>query len=150
MGKAASVATYNRRVRYLGVDPGGRRLGLAVADDAGDVASPFAVVAYGGVAAAARMIAETADEVGAARVVIGLPTLEDGSEAPGGRRSRLLAEALYALGVEVDLQSEFLTTAEARRRARDAGRRPECAIDDIAAQVILEEFLEGRRTAPGA
>jgi len=137
-------------VRYLGVDPGGRRLGLAVADDASGVASPFAVVAYDGVAAAARMIAETAGEVGAARVVIGLPTLQDGSEAPGGRRSHLLMEALHVLGVEVDLQSEFLSTDEARRRARDAGRRPDRAIDDIAAQVILEEFLERRQTAPGA
>jgi putative holliday junction resolvase len=117
-------------------------MGLAVADGATGVASPLAVVAYDGVAAAARVIAAAALDNRAVLVVIGLPSSADGSEAPAARRSRRLAEALRDLGLEVALQSEYLSTVEARTRARDAGRRPGRPVDDLAAQVILEEFLE--------
>jgi putative holliday junction resolvase len=117
-------------------------MGLAVADGATGVASPLAVVAYDGVAAAARVIAAAALDNRAALVVIGLPSSADGSESPAARRSRRLAEALGDLGLEVALQSEYLSTVEARARARDAGRRPGRPVDDLAAQVILEEFLE--------
>lgn len=124
-------------------------MGLAVADPASGVVSPLTVVAYGGIAAAARVIAGVAAELGAQGVVIGRPTLEDGSDAPAVRRSQLLAEAVRELGFEAFLQPEFLSTVEARRRARSAGRRAGRAIDDIAAQVILEDFLEGRAGGAG-
>lgn len=117
-------------------------MGLAVADRATGVASPLAVVAYGGVAAAAGLIAEVASDNRAELVVIGLPSSADGSESPAARRSRRLAEALGDLGLEVALQSEYLSTVEARARARDAGRRPGRPVDDLAAVVILEEYLE--------
>jgi putative Holliday junction resolvase len=117
-------------------------MGLAVADGATGVASPLAVVAYQGVAEAARVIAAAAIENRAGLVVVGLPGFADGSESPAARRSRRLAEALGDLGVEVALQSEYLSTVEARARAREAGRRPGLPVDDLAAQVILEEFLE--------
>lgn len=117
-------------------------MGLAVADGATGVASPLAVVAYEGVAAAARVIAAAARDNRAALVVIGRPSSADGSESPAARRSRRLAEALGDLGLDVALQSEYLSTVEARARARDAGRRPGRPVDDLAAQVILEEFLE--------
>ncbi len=117
-------APYNGRVRYLAVDPGGRRMGLAVGDDTTGVVSPLEIVEYPGAAAGARLIADTAARAGAVTVVIGLPTLEDGSVASAGRRTDRVAEELRALGVDVALQSEFLTTNEARRRARMAGRSP--------------------------
>lgn len=128
-------------MRVLGVDPGARRLGLAVADDATGVVTPLEVVGYHGVAAAAEVVAAAAAEHRAARVVVGLPTAADGAETPACRRSRALAAALAALGLEVDLQPEFLTTDEARRRAREAGAPRDRPVDHIAAQVILEEYL---------
>ena len=128
-------------MRYLGVDPGGRRIGLAVGDDSTGVVSPLEVVAHDGVAAAAQLIMDAAQRIAAGCVVVGLPTLADGSIGPAARRSHLLAEHLRALGVEVVLQSEFLSTDEARRRAREAGRPRKSWVDDLAAQVLLEEFL---------
>jgi len=125
-------------------------MGLAVGDDTTGVASPLEIVPYGGVDRAAQQIAQFASKVGAERVVLGLPTLEDGSRGPASRRTDRLAEALEALGVEVALQSEFLTTDEARRRARAAGRLPRQPVDDIAAQVLLEEHLATRPAAPSA
>ncbi len=125
-------------------------MGFAVGDDTTGVASPLEIVPYTGVDQAAQQIAAVASKVGAARVVLGLPTLEDGSRGPASRRTDRLAEALEALGVEVALQSEFLSTNEARRRARSAGRAPRQPVDDIAAQVILEEHLSSRSAAPPA
>jgi len=123
-------------------------MGLAVGDDTTGVTSPLEIVPYAGVDRAALQIANLAAKVGAARVVLGLPTLEDGSRGPASRRTDRLAEALEALGVEVALQNEFLSTDEARRRARAAGRPPRQPVDDIAAQVLLEEHLASRPAAP--
>jgi len=125
-------------------------MGLAVGDDTTGVTSPLEIVSYEGVERAAQQIAAVASKVGAAQVVLGLPTLEDGSRGPASRRTDRLAEALEALGVEVALQSEFLSTDEARRRARAAGRPPRQPVDDIAAQVLLEEHLATRPAAPSA
>ena len=141
---------YNGRVRYLGVDPGGRRMGLAVGDDSTGVASPLEIVPYEGMTRATQLIAAFAKEVGATRVVLGLPTLEDGSRGPACRRTESLAAELGALGIEVALQSEFLSTNEARRRARAAGRSPRRPVDDIAAQILLEDYLTARPLTPAA
>ena len=135
-------------MRYLGVDPGGKRLGLAVADDHTGVVSPLEVISYGGAAAAAQYIVEAARRLGAHRVVIGLPTRPDGSETAACRRSRAVAEALETLGQEVALQPELLSSREARRRARSAGLAPGRPVDHLAAQVILEDYLTERSRPP--
>jgi len=134
-------------MRYLGVDPGGRRIGLAVGDDSTGVVSPLEVVACDGVAAAAQLIADAALRIAAGCVVVGLPTRADGSTGSAARRSHLLAEHLRTLGIEVVLQSEFLSTNEARRRAREVGRSRSAWVDDLAAQVLLEEFLATHESA---
>ena len=123
-------------------------MGLAIGDDATGVTSPLEIVPYVGIDRAAQQIADLASKVGAERVVLGLPALEDGSRGPASRRTDRLAEALEALGIEVALQSEFLSSDEARRRARAVGRPPRQPVDDIAAQVILEEHLALHRAAP--
>jgi putative transcription antitermination factor YqgF len=119
-------------------------MGLAVGDDVTGVVSPLDVVPYGGTVEAAALIAATAKRMAAEWVVLGLPALADGSTGSAARRSHQLAEELRGLGVQVALQSEFLSTNEARRRARSSGRRPGRPVDDIAAQVVLEEYLETR------
>jgi putative transcription antitermination factor YqgF len=116
-------------------------MGLAIGDDETGVASPLAVVPYKGVDHAARRISAVAEESGATCVVIGLPSGEDGSVGPAARRSELLSEAITKLGLKVVLQKEFLTTSEARRRAREIGRPPRRPVDDLAAQILLEEHL---------
>ncbi len=113
-------------------------------DDQTGFVAPLEVVASEGTAAVAGLIADTALRVGASLVVIGLPTLADGSSGPAARRSEVLAQKVRELGVAVALQSEYLTTNEARRRARSAGRPAGRPVDDLAAQIILEDYLAGR------
>jgi len=131
-------------MRFLGIDPGGKRLGLALGDDLTGFAIPLEVVSYQGSVHATRLIIEAMGEYGAEIVVIGLPTAADGSQTPACTRSLALAGALADLGVETALQPEFLTTNEARRRAKSSNRRSGQPVDDLAAQVILEEYLAGR------
>ena len=132
------------------MDPGGKKVGLAVGDDQTGFVSPLEVVASEGAAAVAGLIAATAARVGAGLVVIGVPTLADGSSGPAARRSEVLAQMVRELGLEVALQSEYLTTNEARRRARTAGRRAGGPVDDLAAQIILEDYLADRTATPTA
>ena len=118
-------------------------MGLAIGDDATGVASPLTVVPYEGIERVALTISALAGESGATCIVLGLPTREDGSRGPAARRSELLFEAITALGLKVVFQKEFLTTNEARRRGRAVGRSPRRPVDDIAAQILLEEHLAG-------
>ena len=125
-------------------------MGFAVGDDGTGIASPFNVVAFDGSnAEAVRIIAATAARLDVHRVVIGVPALADGTLGPAARRAGRLAEGVRNLGYEVALQPEYLTTDEARRRARSAGRQRTKPVDDIAAQVILEEYLAGLSHKPG-
>jgi putative Holliday junction resolvase len=138
-------APYNGRMRVLGIDPGGKRFGMAVGDVTSGVVTPVAVVAYRGRTDAAATIADAAASHGAELVVIGLPTDVDGHETAACARSRALVAALAELGIEAELQPEVLSTDEARRRARSVGRRGDGPVDDLAAQVIVEEYLACRR-----
>lgn len=135
---------YNEAVRILAVDPGGKRIGLAVGDDVSGVASPLETVPYVGVTATAELVRDVAAEHGAGMVVIGLPTDVEGKRTPACQRSEALAEALQRLGVRIGFQPELLTTNEARRRAREIGLPPRTPVDHLAAQVLLEEFLATR------
>ena len=108
---------------------------------------PRGVEAWRGIETTADRIRRLVEELDIGVVVVGLPTDVDGRDTPACRRSRALACAVEELGIEVELQPEVLTTDEARRRARTVGRRREAPVDDLAAQVMLEEFLSatGRR-----
>jgi putative Holliday junction resolvase len=128
----------------LGIDPGSRRIGLAVGDDRTGVVTPLAVIASPGREEAARVIAALLSDHNAERVVIGLPSNADGEETPACARSHCLAHSLAKLDIVAVLQPEYLSSSEARRRARAAGRRPEDAVDDLAACVILEDFFASR------
>jgi len=144
MPEDTTSTTYNVGVRYLGVDPGGRRMGLALADDLTGVVSPLEVVKHRGVRHAAGIIRRFAMDNTVEKVVVGRPTRADGRPTPACRRSDALARELEALGLEVDLQPEFLSTNEARRRARDAGLPSGAPVDHLAAMVLLEEYLGAR------
>jgi putative Holliday junction resolvase len=128
-------------VRYLGIDPGGRRMGVAAGDDETGVVTPLEVLDYAGVSAAAETISSLARRHDADCIVIGLPTREDGQPTPACRRSEALASRLREAGLTVVLQPEYLSTREARARAREAGLPRQRPVDHLAAQILLEEYL---------
>ena len=128
-------------MRFLGVDPGGKRVGIAVGDSRTGLANPVAVIQYQGARATALALASEVERFDANAVVIGLPTGANGEETPACRRSRALADALIEAGIRIFFQPEYLTTHEAVDRARRCGRPRGKPVDDLAALVLLEEYL---------
>lgn len=79
-------------------------------------------------------------------VVVGLPLNADGTEGRQARRSRDFARAAeHVLGVAVTLWDERLSTQEAQAIVRSQGGRKRTAVDDIAAAVILQDYLDAQR-----
>jgi putative holliday junction resolvase len=136
-------------MRYLGVDLGRARIGLALADDVLEQARPFRVVRRQGGGRDLAAIAEAAREYEVERVVVGLPLNMDGTEGAAARLSREFAAKLAAeLGVPVELFDERLSTFEAETRLRDRGfsaRDARSRVDAEAAAVILQGWLDGGR-----
>ncbi len=135
-------------MRYLGVDPGGRHVGLAVGEDVTRTATPLTVFPYRGAAAAARTVRDAATAHEVDLIVVGWPADADGEPTPACRRSEVLLRELEELGLAVARQPEFLSSDEARRRGRAAGLPATSPVDHLAAQVLLEEFLATRTGRP--
>jgi len=134
-------------MRFLGVDVGKARIGLALADDVLRTARPLRTVARRGDAATLADIGETAREFEVTQLVVGLPLNMDGTEGPAARHARGFAAKLAAaLGLPAALQDERLSTFEAERRLRErgvSGKDVRAQVDAEAAAVILQEWLDG-------
>lgn len=135
--------------RLLALDVGDRRIGIAVSDPTGLLATPVEVyVRRGGDADVAHLHA-VADEYDAQGFVVGLPVNMNGSEGPQAAKTRAFAQALGAVGYPVLLWDERLSTVEAERRMAEAGRKKRRGAvlrsDAEAAAVILETYLDALR-----
>jgi putative Holliday junction resolvase len=134
-------------VKVIGIDLGTRRIGVAISDHTGTLASPLTVIARSGdVSRDHRAIADLVAEEGAARVVVGMPLSLSGKAGPAARAAAAEVEQLsHALDVPVETYDERLTTVTAdrsmmeRRMKADARRR---VVDKVAAAVMLQSWLD--------
>lgn len=138
-------------MRAVGLDLGTKRIGVALSDSAGTVATPYEVVERcGDRARDHRRIAELVTEAEAEIVVVGLPLHLDGRMSPSARSAVEEAEELRAtVGVPVVAYDERLTTVSAARSIRDMNLNPRArrrAIDQLAAAVMLQAWLDHRRS----
>jgi putative Holliday junction resolvase len=133
----------------MALDPGARRIGVAVSDPRGMFAMPMEAIQVRADGGHLREIAAAAAARGIERIVVGLPLNMDGSEGPAARRARELAAAVRrASGTEVELFDERLTTAQAERELIERGMRREKRrerIDSTAAALVLEAWLGARK-----
>jgi putative pre-16S rRNA nuclease len=145
---------YATRVRVLGVDYGRRRIGLALSDATGLIATPWKTIAGTGradqvaVALAAEIDALYRDADGLECVVLGWPRTLGGTANAMTPMVEALARALEArIPVPVVLQDERLTSREAESRLavreRD-WRRRKATLDAASAAIILQDFLDNR------
>jgi putative Holliday junction resolvase len=133
----------------LGVDLGSRRIGLAVSDPSGTLASPLAVLERTGDRDADhRAILDAAREAEASTIVVGLPRSLSGREGPAARDARGEVAELRELadeGLNVELYDERFTTVTAERSLVEAGVRRDArkrVVDKVAAAVMLQGWLE--------
>lgn len=133
-------------MRVLAVDPGEKRLGLAVSDPTGSIANPLTVIRHVSRAVDAAQIAQQAEEQGAGLIVVGQALDEDGQASAEGRRAARLAEQIrQQTNLPVILWDESGSTQAARsaRIAMGARRRKRQGhLDEIAATVILQSYLD--------
>lgn len=150
-GDGPSIATSGR---VLGVDLGEVRTGLSLSDLGQVIASAHLTLDGGPFSEAgwAGRIDEVARAEGAVGVVVGLPRSLQGRDGPAAQRARRIAALLVSRGWAVAMMDERFTTTEAERVMIEAGTRRgkrRAAIDRVAAAVILQAWLDGRRQQAG-
>jgi putative holliday junction resolvase len=132
----------------IGVDVGSVRVGVAVSDPDGILATPLVTLARdrGDLA----RLAELVIEYGAVEVVVGLPVTLRGEEGPAAAHAREYSQSLSQViaPVPVQLADERMSTVLASRRLSERGvrgRRQRAVVDQVAAVEILQSWLDGRR-----
>jgi len=134
----------------LAVDPGSKRVGLAISDPAGTIAQPLTIIAAEPRETLAARLAEVAQKHEVARIVVGLPRRMDGSFGPEAKAARELAgEVRAASKLPVELVDERLTTAAAEKSLLAGGMRRDkrrANIDRVAAAILLQSHLDRRRS----
>jgi putative Holliday junction resolvase len=137
-------------MRVLGVDMGQRRIGVALSDSLGMTAQPLMVIERQGTSADLQALAALAVKHEVAAIVVGLPLTLRGERGPQAQRVLAFADALRRqVAVPVEFVDERLTTVQGERAliATDTSRRKrKQVIDQVAAQLILQQYLDMHRT----
>jgi putative holliday junction resolvase len=133
-------------MRILAVDPGEKRLGLAISDPTATIANPLTVIKHVARPVDAATIARIAQENEAGLIVVGQALDDEGEQTQQSRRARRLAEALrQQTSLPVLLWDESGSTQAARdaRIAMGVSRKKRSGhLDDLAAAVILQSYLD--------
>jgi putative Holliday junction resolvase len=132
-------------MRYLGLDIGKRRIGVAVSDPLGLLARPVQTVQSVSLNVDAEKITQVAASLEAAAIVIGDPLHMSGEAGTMSNRAHKFGEKLREVsGLPVEYCDERLTTVEAHRILQDSGvplKKARQQIDAVAASVILQSYL---------
>jgi putative Holliday junction resolvase len=136
-------------MRCLGLDIGDRRIGVALSDADGILASPLTIIERTDDSKALAAITDIIDRYGAGQVIVGLPRSLDGTLGGQAEKVRDFARRLAErIKVPLDYRDERLTTVMARRLRRATGGkkgRGKPRYDAQAAALILQDYLdEGR------
>ena len=137
-------------MRILAVDHGEKRIGLALSDPTGTIASPLTVIKHSSRLMDAAQVANAAMENGAGLIVIGQSFDEEGNLNLAGRRAVRFAEALREqTQIPIVLWDESFSTQDARAARIELGvsrKKRSGHQDALAAVMILQSYIEAQRT----
>ncbi len=142
---------YDNRVpgRVLGLDVGDRRIGVAVSDELRLTAQPVLTLLRKNRRQDLGSLARLVRKYGCDQVVVGNPLYMSGDVSPQALKAQAVAQDLQLeTGATVTLWDERLSTTEAHRHLDAAGHQPRdrrAVIDQVAAVLILQSFLDSRR-----
>lgn len=135
--------------KYLGVDYGDKRTGLAECDASGLIASGIGTVKESGMRHTAERVAREARERSCVKIVIGMPKNMDGTDGPRTEVVRAFADILRELcDIPVDFYDERMTTMVAYRFLGETatyGKRRREAVDTLSAEIILQNYIDKER-----
>ena len=137
--------------RILGIDFGDVRIGIAISDEQAFLAGEAFTIRETNFEKAVTKLCDLILERSIAEVALGFPKNMDGTVGERGEKSKLLASLLTErTGVPVHLWDERRTSVDAHRILRESGKRTKQhkgTVDAVAATLILEGYLDFRRTA---
>ena len=135
--------------KYLGVDYGDVRTGLAECDISGMLASGITTIKMGGMRNTAVRVAEEAESRGCKKIIIGLPKNMDGSEGSRTEVIRAFAKILSELtAIPIDFSDERMSTMVAYRylgATETYGKKRKEAVDTLSAEIILQSYIDKER-----
>lgn len=135
--------------KLLGIDHGLARIGVAVSDSTRLVARELAIVKRKSKADDFTLLKRIADEQRVVGIIVGIPQdVERAAQGLYSQADKVMAWVAYlqaALPLPIVLWDETLTTIEAKDLARQLRRKPELAVDDLAARVMLQSYLDAQR-----
>src|ERR1700689_5872416 len=138
--------------RILGLDVGDRRIGVAVSDELGLTAQPVLTLVRKNRRQDLGSLARLVRKYGCEQVVVGNPLYMSGDVSPQALKAQAVAQDLQLqTGATITLWDERLSTTEAHRHLDAAGHLPgdrRAVIDQVAAGLILQSFLDSRRWLP--
>ncbi|MFQ7281963.1 MAG: Holliday junction resolvase RuvX [Christensenellales bacterium] len=136
-------------MKIAGLDVGQARIGIAISDEMEILAS--SVESYhckGDIETDARAVSEKLIELGAQKIVIGLPKNMNGTEGPAAEKCRAFGEMIGKfLDIEQVYSDERLTTVQAQRTligANVSRKKRKNVVDKLAAQLILQNYLDAQ------
>ena len=135
--------------KYLGVDYGDKRTGLAECDVSGLLAGGIGTISEGGMKKTAERVAREAESRGCKRIIVGLPKNMDGTEGFRAEAVRAFGEILASLTeIPVEYYDERMSTMEAYRFLDGAGtfgKKRKAVIDTLSAEIILQNYIDRER-----
>ncbi len=133
-------------MKFLGIDFGEKRMGLAVSDELGFFARGLCTLSRKGVGRDLEFIKDIVEREGIGKIILGLPVSLNGNEGPQCDRVRRFAATLEEkIGIPVEYVDEVLSSEEAKevmalRPRRNKAKKEE--VDRIAAAIILQRYLD--------
>jgi putative Holliday junction resolvase len=138
----------NENNRILGVDPGDKRIGLAMSDLTGTIANPLFVIEHEKRETDAKKIVSIAEKNDIKLIVVGIAFDDEGELSPSGRKGKRLADMIQLFtGIQVVLWDESGSTNEARAARMQMGvnrKKRKGHMDELAATVILQSYLDSQ------
>jgi len=139
-------------MRIMGLDVGDRRIGVALSDPIGLTAQRLTLIERSGLTRDVDAVCALVKQHDVEALVVGLPlTLRGERGVQAGKVEVLVRHLRRHLTIPIHLIDERLTTVQGQRVLRETGasrRTRKQVIDQIAAQLILQQFLDGQRTPP--
>lgn len=135
--------------KYLGVDYGDKRTGLAECDISGLLAGGIGTISEGGMRKTAIRVAKEAESRNCKKIIVGLPKNMDGSEGPRADVIKAFRDILSELTeIPIDFYDERMTTMVAYRFLGETGtygKKRKDAVDTLSAQIILQNYIDRER-----
>lgn len=140
-------------MRVLGLDVGDRRIGVAVSDPLGLTAQRLDNLERQGAQKDVEAVCALVEQYGVGTIVVGLPLTMQGEQGPQAKKVSAFSQALRGrVSVPIHMVDERLTTVQGERaliEMKTSRRKRKQMIDAVAAQLILQQFLDTQRPGGG-